>query len=270
MALSLRDVVAHAEALWPASGAEEWDSVGVVVGSRDSTVTRVHFVVDVTEQTVREALESGCDLVIAHHPLLLRGVETVAEETYKGRLIAQLVRSNCALLTVHTNGDRVESGTSATLAAAIGIVDGQPVVPHESGGGMGIVGAVERQSLGSLAQRLAAVLPATAGGIKVSGDFDQIVESVALCAGAGDSLLSHRLVRESDVFVTSDLRHHPVSEFREQAQLEKKTAVIDIAHWAAEWLWLSVAAQELKRSCPGLSISVSDINTDPWNFVVVQ
>jgi dinuclear metal center YbgI/SA1388 family protein len=270
MTLSLRDVVAHAESLWPASGAEEWDSVGTVVGALDSTVTRVHFVVDVTEQTVSDAIDSDCDLLIAHHPLLLRGVDTVAEETYKGRLIAQLVRANCALLTVHTNGDRVESGTSGTLAAAIGLESGTPIVPHEVGGGMGFMGVVQRQTLGSLAQKLASILPATAGGIKVSGDFDQSVESVALCAGAGDSLLSHPTVRASDVFITSDLRHHPVSEFREQAQLGKNTAIIDISHWAAEWLWLSVAAKQLGESLPELSISVSDINTDPWNFVVVQ
>ena len=270
MPLTLRDVVAHAEALWPSSGAEEWDSVGVVAGSPDAPVSRVHFVVDVTDATVGEAIELGADLVIAHHPLLLRGVDTVAEETYKGNLIARLIRAQCGLLTIHTNGDRVESGTSATLAAALGVESGLPIVAHDSGGGMGFVGTVPRQSLGALAQKLASVLPATAGGVKVSGEFEQPVETVTLCAGAGDSLLSHPVVRASDVFISSDLRHHPVSEFREQSHVSLNAAIIDISHWAAEWLWLDVAARELAEACTGVTISVSDINTDPWNFVVVQ
>ncbi len=270
MTVTLRDVVAHAEALWPVSGAEEWDSVGVVSGSPTAAIAAVLFVVDVTEQTVDQAIELGCDLVVAHHPLLLRGVDTVSEETYKGELIARLIRADCALLTVHTNGDRVESGTSTTLAAALGLNGGEPIVAHPHGGGIGFVGDVPEQSLGTFAKKVAAVLPATAGGVRVSGDFEQRVRTVSLCAGAGDSLLSHPLVRASDVYVTSDLRHHPVSEFRESSRLSRDTAVIDVSHWAAEWLWLEVAAGELRNSCPELSITVSDINTDPWNFVVVQ
>ena len=270
MTLTLRDVVAHAEALWPVSGAEEWDAVGVVSGSPTAPIARVLFVVDVTEITVDEAIQQKCDLIIAHHPLLLRGVDTISEATYKGELIARLIRADCALLTVHTNGDRVESGTSATLASAVGLSGGRPIVSHPSGGGIGFVGNVPEQSLGAFAKKLATVLPATAGGVRVAGDFERRVETVSLCAGAGDSLLSHESVRLSDVYVTSDLRHHPVSEFRESARLANDTAVIDISHWAAEWLWLDVAAGELRGLCPELEVRVSDINTDPWNFVVVQ
>nr|MTA25409.1 Nif3-like dinuclear metal center hexameric protein [Actinomycetota bacterium] len=64
MTVTLRDVVAHAEALWPVSGAEEWDSVGVVSGSPTAAIATVLFVVDVTEQTVDQAIELGCDLVV--------------------------------------------------------------------------------------------------------------------------------------------------------------------------------------------------------------
>jgi putative NIF3 family GTP cyclohydrolase 1 type 2 len=100
--------------------------------------------------------------------------------------------------------------------------------------------------------------------------FARTVETVTLCAGAGDSLLAHPLVRGSDVYVSSDLRHHPASEFREQARLDNDTALIDISHWAAEWLWLDQAARELRELAPELVVTVSDINTDPWTFAVVQ
>jgi putative NIF3 family GTP cyclohydrolase 1 type 2 len=90
---------------------------------------------------------------------------------------------------------------------------------------------------------------------------------VALCAGAGDSLLAEPAVLSSDVFITSDLRHHPASEFLEQGSLGDGPALINISHFAAEWLWLEVAAGEL-RSRLGVSVVVSDLNTDPWNFQV--
>lgn len=268
--VTLRDVIAHAERLWPSAGAEAWDVVGLVTGSPDASITKVLFVVDVTDETIAEAIEGNYDLVIAHHPLLLRGVTDVAESAFKGSAIARLIRANCALVTIHTNGDRVATGTSACLAAAIGVVVERPLVAHALGAGLGAWGTIATTTLGEFARAIANAIPATAGGVKVSGDMTKLVTAVALCAGAGDSLLGHLDVLGADVYVTSDLRHHPASEFRETARLGKDTALVDISHWAAEWLWLDVAAEELRLALSGVSIDVSEINTDPWNFVVVQ
>ena len=125
-------------------------------------------------------------------------------------------------------------------------------------------------TLGEFAGQLAALLPATATGIRVSGAFDQLVETVALCGGAGDSLLEQPLVCSADVYVTSDLRHHPASESRENSLVAGGPALIDVSHWASEWLWLDTAAAELRAALPGVLVTVSDLRTDPWDFVVVQ
>ena len=77
--------------------------------------------------------------------------------------------------------------------------------------------------------------------------------TVALCAGAGDSLLANPEVVAADVYVTSDLRHHPASEARERARLGRGPALIDVSHWASEWLWLDVAAEQLRSALPGVS-----------------
>lgn len=268
--LTLRDVLAHTERLWPRDGAEEWDVVGLVTGALDQRISKVLFVVDVTDKTVSEAIDGGFDLVIAHHPLLLRGVTTVAEDRFKGEALARLIRANCALVSIHTNGDRVSTGTSATLARALGLSDVSPLVAHPLGGGLGALGAISPTTLGEFARLIAGVLPATAGGVRVAGDMTKTVSTVALCAGAGDSLLSNATVNAADVYVTSDLRHHPAAEFRDNARLANDTALIDISHWAAEWLWLDQAARELGETATELAISVSDINTDPWTFAVMQ
>ena len=267
---TLRDLQAVIETLWPAVGTESWDSVGLVSGDPDAVVEHVHLAVDAVPDTAQEAVELGADLLLTHHPLLLRGVTTVAESTYKGSVLATLIRGGCALVAAHTNADVVTTGTSAVLAERLGLTDLRPLEPGDADGtGIGRVGVLaEPVSLGVLARRIVDVLPATASGVRVSGAYDQPVRTVALCAGAGDSLLGNAAVLDADVYVTSDLRHHPASEFREQAMLVGGPALIDTSHWATEWLWLDVAAEQLRHAA-GVRVTVSDLRTDPWDFAVL-
>ena len=272
MPVTLADVLAATEELWPASGAESWDASGLVSGDTSAVISHIHLTVDAVLDTVDEAIELGADLLIAHHPLLLRGVTTVAEDRYKGAVIARLIRGGCALLAAHTNADVVETGTSATLAARLALGDVRPLIAGETDGrGIGRMGTLAGPTtVGRLARLLGEILPATAGGVRVSGDFDAEVTTVALCAGAGDSYLAEDAVRAADVYITSDLRHHPASEFRENARLRGGPALIDVSHWASEWLWLDVAAEQLRTALDGVTVTVSDLRTDPWDFVVVQ
>ena len=265
----LAEVLDIIENLWPVSGDEEWDAPGLVVGSPDHAVSSIHVMVDATVESVAEALAQGANLIVSHHPLLLRGVTSVAESTYKGRIVADLIRGGAAIYAAHTNADVVPTGTSAQLADLLELVDQSPIAPSATPGhGLGRAGTLPTpMSLYELAVKVGEFLPQTAVGPVVAGDPEAIVSSVALCAGAGDSLLSHPLVTASDVYITSDLRHHPASESREHARIAGGPALINISHFAAEWLWLEQAAEEL-RGATGLSVSVSDLNTDPWTFQV--
>lgn len=269
---SLSDVTGIVHELWPLSGASEWDAPGVVSGRGSDPITSIHLAVDAVSDTVDEAIELGADLLLVHHPLLLRGVVTVAEDTYKGALLARLIRARCALLAAHTNADVVVDGVSDVFAARLGLRDARPIdVGTVPGTGIGRVGDLaEPTTLGVLARRLAGLLPATASGVRVSGDYSDPVTTVALCGGAGDSLLRHPAVLAADVYITSDLRHHPASEAREQAGIGGGPALIDVSHWASEWLWLDTAAAQLRVALPGVAVSVSELRTDPWDFVVTQ
>jgi len=266
---SLSEVLAVVEGLWPTAGSEPWDAPGLVVGSPDQKVSRLHLMVDVTSESVDEALSHGADLIIAHHPLLLRGVTSVAESTYKGHIVSKLIRANCALYSAHTNADVVPSGTSHRLASLLGLEDSTPIVPGlVAGHGIGRVGNLKTPiSLYNLALQLGDILPATAVGPVVAGDPERTVSRIALCAGAGDSLLDEDAVRTSDVYITSDMRHHPASEFLEQSALHGGPALINISHYSAEWLWLEVAQAELAHAL-GVEVVVSELNTDPWSFQV--
>lgn len=268
---TLADVQSVVEALWPIDGAEAWDAPGLISGDPSAPVRRIVLAVDAVADTIDEALAARADLLLVHHPLLLRGVTTVAESTAKGALLARLIRGGCALLAAHTNADVVPTGTSARLAAALGLQDARPIVATTPQSGLGRVGTLpEPMSLGAVARQLAGILPPTVSGVRVAGTFEQTVRTVAVCGGAGDSLLSEAAVQAADVYITADLRHHPASEARETARVTGGPALIDVSHWASEWLWLDGAAEQLRQALPGVDVAVSELRTDPWDFVVVQ
>lgn len=132
--------------------------------------------------------------------------------------------------------------------------------------GTGRIGELpEPMTLAAFAQAAAAVFPATAGGLRVAGDPEQWVQRVGLVGGAGDSFLEQARRAAVDVYLTSDLRHHPASESAEAGG----PALIDVAHWAAESLWLPVLRDRLQAAVGDtVSIAISTTVTDPWTFRV--
>ena len=376
MSLQLRDVTALMDRWYPPTLAEDWDAVGLVCGDPDQEVRRILLAVDPAPAVAEEALAWGADLVLTHHPLLLKGVHSVAATTPKGRVLHQLIRGGCALFSAHTNADAPARGVNESLALALGVADPQVIVagpedpldklvtfvPHENaeqvreaitaaGAGrigdydsctftaegegrfrpldgatpaIGRVGDVEvvaesrveavfprhlrgtvvealrrvhpyeepafdvleladvpgRAARGSgrigrleepmrlstFAELVADVLPETAHGVRVGGDPDRMVETVAVTSGAGDFLLDTVLGTGADVYVTSDLRHHRAAEFLEH----DGPALVDVAHWAAEWTWLPVLRRLLVEELGGrgdtVDVRVSTTCTDPWTF----
>ena len=135
--------------------------------------------------------------------------------------------------------------------------------PELAGTGTGRVGTVGARTLAAFAEQVAAALPATAHGVRVAGDPERVVRRVAVCGGAGDFLLDELAGSDVDVYVTSDLRHHRAGEFFEH----DGPALVDVAHWAAEWTWLPVVEARLRDALGDrVDTRVSTRCTDPWTF----
>ncbi|WP_432495102.1 Nif3-like dinuclear metal center hexameric protein [Kineococcus gypseus] len=260
----------------PARWAQPWDAVGLVCGDPARPVRRVLLAVDPVEAVVEEALASGADLLLVHHPLLLRPVSSVAATTAKGRLVHRLIEGGCALHVAHTNADAAAPGVSDALARVLDLDDLEPLEPLEQEPdrpelGIGRVGTLPApQRLGDFAERVAQALPATEQGVRVAGDLDAPVRRVAVCGGSGDSLFARVRASGADVFVTADLRHHPASEAREGAALGAAGTphLVDVAHWASEWPWLAGCADRLVTGLAArgrtVDAHVSTTRTDPW------
>ena len=267
------DILAAAESLWPTNLADDWDRPGLIAGSYSAQVSKVLLAVDLTHDVMQDAKAGGFEMVVTHHPFLLKGVYDIREDSGKGSVLAEAIRNGISLFAAHTNADVVEDGVSAVMARALGLSAIVPLVRtlNEKVGHGRIGHLAETLSLLEFSRLVARALPATAGGVRVAGDASMPVKRVALCGGAGDSFITAAAASGADVYVTSDLRHHPVQDALEQSKAAVKPfGLIDVSHWAAESLWLETAAAQLSSAVSDVKFVVSDLRTDPWEFAVTQ
>ena len=370
MSVPLSEVIAVLDAAYPPELAHDWDSVGLVCGDPDEPVTSVTIAVDATDAVAAEVPGGG--LLLAHHPLLLRGVDTVATSTAKGALLHRLIRTGRSLFTAHTNADSATPGVSDALAETLGLVVEEVLSPALSGPDLdkwvvfvpadhagalrdslfaagagqigdysccswsvsgtgqflphegatptiGEVGAIEQvtedrveviaparlrarvhaalraghpyeepafdvfalaplpadvgigricslpepETLSAFVARVSGTLPSTTWGVRAAGDADAVVSRVAVCGGAGDSLLGTVARAGVQAYVTADLRHHPADEHGRVSDV----ALVDVAHWASEYPWCHQAAALLTGHFgTDLPVRVSSVRTDPWNI----
>jgi dinuclear metal center YbgI/SA1388 family protein len=196
----LADVVAVLDALYDPRTAQDWDVVGLVTGDHDQPVRRVLFAVDPVEEVIAEAAAWGADLLVTHHPLLLRGVHSVATDQPKGRSVTALVRAGIALHVAHTNADVARPGVSDALAELLGVQDTSPLrpiagesldkvitfVPHDfvdavidamAAAGAGRLGDYERAAFASEGVGTFRPLPGANPAIGRVGDIERVPET---------------------------------------------------------------------------------------------
>lgn len=262
--VQLSSLVAEFDKFWPANHADEWDRVGLISGSGTSEITKVLVSVDITDEVVDEAIAHGVQLVLSHHPLLLKPVHSIAEDTLKGAVLTRLIRHDIAVFSAHTNADIQHDGASTLMAKAFGLVDLEPLVATQFGFGHGVIGNLPIPlPLADFALSVSKALPKVARSIAFSGQADAVVSRIAICSGAGDSFLPQVLASTADVYVTSDLRHHPTLDAVGTPRKVGPLKLIDVSHWAAESLWVEAARDRINTL--GLVTAVtSTINTDPW------
>ena len=369
MTVTVADCVRALETAYPPQLAESWDKVGLICGDPEAPVTKVAFALDCTLEVAQRAVEKQVQLLVVHHPLLLRGVHSVAANTPKGKVIHTLLQGGVALFAAHTNADSARPGVSDKLAELVGIEPGRPIRPvlldgidhwgihippadvdavmgplfdagageignyrkcafsfegqgqflpidaaspttgtpgelHRStetrvefvaptrlrrtlidtlrevhpyeepafdvvqmadttdlsqATGLGRIGELPKaMTLREFTQQVADALPTTVWGVRAAGDPDQMVKRVAVSSGSGDSFLDDVTRLGVDVYVTSDLRHHPVDEHLRAGG----PAVIDTAHWASEFPWTEQAAGIVAEL--DVETVILPVRTDPW------
>lgn len=291
----LKQVVDVLETLYPLRYAESWDYPGLIVGDLSAPVRRIEFAADPTMEVVRQAIERGTDLLVCHHPLLFRSVHEVSGLGVHGDIVRRLSQAGCALWVGHTNADAAYRGTGMAAADLFGLVDQRPLVPIDDPTavqpvGLGRVGSLpEPMTLEAFARRVADVLPHTELGVQVCGPLDATVRTVAVLPGSGDSLFDEVRAAGVDVYVTSDLRHHPATDAIEQARYEAamrgrgiglgsgdaaiRPLLINTPHSAIESLWFHYAVEDVPQAVEQATgerpqVYWNRMNTDPWTLSI--
>lgn len=291
----LKQVVDVLETLYPLRYAESWDHPGLIVGDLSAPVRRIEFAADPTMEVVRQAIERGTDLLVCHHPLLFRSVHEVSGLGVHGDIVRRLSQAGCALWVGHTNADAAYRGTGMAAADLFGLVDQRPLVPIDDPTGahpvgLGRVGSLpEPMTLEAFARRVAGMLPHTELGVQVCGPLDATVRTVAVLPGSGDSLFDEVRAAGVDVYVTSDLRHHPATDAIEQARYEAamrgrgiglgsgdaaiRPLLINTPHSAIESLWFHYALEDVPQAVERATgerpqVYWNRMNTDPWTLSI--
>ncbi|UEX89065.1 Nif3-like dinuclear metal center hexameric protein [Staphylococcus ratti] len=115
----------------PFDSAESWDNVGLLVGNEDSEISGVLTTLDCTYEVVTEAIHKGCNTIIAHHPLIFKGLKSITEDHAYGSILYLLIQNNINLIALHTNLDVHPKGVNAMLAHRIGIRTPAILNPNE-------------------------------------------------------------------------------------------------------------------------------------------
>ncbi len=128
--MRIADIVQHLEAVAPPVYQEGYDNAGLIVGDASQECTGVLTCLDSTEEVIAEAVEKGCNLVVAHHPIVFKGLKRITGRTYVERVILQAIRNDVAIYAIHTNLDNVYArGVNAKIAERLGLVNTQILAP---------------------------------------------------------------------------------------------------------------------------------------------
>lgn len=255
------EIAAAVERWYPPQLAEEWDQIGLAVSSDDIAVEKMLLTVDLTMEVLVSAVSVGANLVISHHPLDLTDVPEVVTQQHIAQLIEFAAKNQLSIYVAHTNADHGIDGVSDALISALGVIPEHSITETTSLIGTGRVGELKKpMPLIDLARLLEEKLPKNQNGIRFTGNPANLVQRIAVCGGSGASLLPMLPSLAVDAYVTADLKHHAVLDH----QANSSIALINVSHWASEWLWLAVLAKKLNQEFPLVQTVISEICTDPW------
>lgn len=256
------DVMGLLESIAPVSYAEEWDNVGLLLGRKDKTVHKVMLAVDATDDVVQQAVLQGVDMLITHHPLLFSAVKRITEDDFIGRRLIHLIKNDICYYAMHTNFDVMGMADAAADMLQLHSPEVLEVIFEDEVAkeGIGRIGRLPHEmSLKECAQYCKTVFGLDS--VRIYGDEDAPVETVAIVPGAGDDYIKNALSMQADVFITGDIGHHDGLDAMEQG-----LAVIDASHYGIEKLFVPYMAEVLEGRMPELVV-IKATEKEPFTVV---
>jgi len=257
--MTIADIAACLESIAPLSLQEQYDNAGFLTGDPAGDCTGVLCTLDVTEAVVEEASRRNCNCIVAHHPLIFRGLKTLAGTGYVEKTVLAAIRSNVTIYASHTNLDNVAEGVNARIAGRIGLLDRRLLSEVSPGVGAGMIGQLPATLeadgfLALLKDRFGT------GAIRYCGGHNGPIRRVAVCGGSGSFLISRALTEGADAFVTADIKYH---DFFTPAG---RMMLCDIGHYESEQFTVDLLVEILLQKFPTFAVLKSEVKTNPVRY----
>ena len=277
--LRIHEIVSAFEAVAPLALQESYDNSGLIVGDRDAGVTRALLCLDCTEAVVDEAIVKGCDLIIAHHPIVFGGLKRFTGGDYVQRTVIKAIQNNIAIYACHTNLDNVlRGGVNERIAQQLGLdvervlrpiaadfgsfASSDGVVDSEvfRTAGAGVLCNLQKPMnvldfLQHVKERMGAEV------VKYTKCDIEVVGKVAICGGAGSFLIGDALRAGADAFITSDVKYH------EFFDAQGKMLLCDIGHYESERYTIDLFSNILSAKFPKFATIFAGTITNPIDYL---
>ena len=249
--LKIKNVIDYLNNIAPFVLAEEWDNPGLNVGDENSQVKGICLDLDVTESTIKCAVENRANLIITHHPLIFNPLKKINKNEYPGNIIYLLIKNDISLIAMHTNADCATGGVNSVFAETIGLMHYQPLTDY----GLGAIGEISSIKLNDFVSNLRCILKDKK--IKFSGSPDKIISKVALTCGAGcdKELVDLAKDKKADAYITSEIKHNYLIE-----NYDDKLSFIDIGHYTMEYPYMEKLKKLLETNFQNLNIKITGKN----------
>ncbi|HJC07561.1 MAG TPA: Nif3-like dinuclear metal center hexameric protein [Candidatus Gemmiger stercorigallinarum] len=248
MTVTVQQVLDELRRFAPPELAQDWDNVGLLVDA-GRPVTGVLTALDITAEVVQEAAALGCELIVAHHPVIFHPIKALAP----GDVPALLVQKGISAICMHTNLDAAEGGVNDTLAAILGMRDTRPFAD-----GCGRIGTVDETS----AAALAAFCQKTLGPGVHYVEAGRPVRCLAEVSGAGGSYWQEAMALGADCLVTGEAAHHNGIDAKRCG-----FGLVVAGHWGTEHPIAAVLEDRLARAFPGLTVAAAAADRDPYTYL---
>lgn len=259
-----QDVMQAMERIAPRRLAAEWDNPGLLVGSPHDEVRKILVALDVREETVERAIEDGCDLIVAHHPLIFRALKALRTDDATGCKIARLIKADIAVFAAHTNLDSAAGGVNDVLAERLELHDVAPLVEGaaDSEPGLGRIGSLRAEfSLEDFAALVKEKLGLSSMRVACAGE--RRISRVALCGGSGAEFVGRAAAKGADAYVTGDVKYHDA-----ERAIGLGIHVLDAGHFATEQPIIARLAERLKKELgDGVEIVAETKSSDFFKFI---
>jgi dinuclear metal center YbgI/SA1388 family protein len=264
MTIKVTNIIAALEQIAPLPLQESYDNAGLQVGLTEVEVSGALLCLDVTEPVLQEALERGCNMVIAHHPLLFRGVKHLGDDTLVERCLRFAVKHDIAIYAAHTNLDSVAGGVNYKIAEKLGLQSVELIHPkthrtadgREQMYGSGVVARLpEPGSAEAFLHRVKEVF-----GVHTlfhNALLERPIGTVAICGGAGDFLLNDAVALGADAFLTGEMHYHQYFGY------EQKIQIGVLGHYQSEKFVTELFRDALHRQFPELLLCETNVVTNP-------